>query len=115
MSNVVLAIGVVVLGAVGALGRFGLGRWGNATSGGWPIGTLVANVVAAFLLGAIHGHFGDLGTAIGVGFLGALSTWSTLAVEIVDRLRSGRWPTAIGYAGVTLLAGIAAAWAGLQL
>lgn len=115
MSEFALLVGVAVLGAVGASIRFGLARWGNGSVGGWPFGTFAANIASAFALGAIHGRFGDLGTAVGVGLLGALSTWSTLAIEVVDRLRSGRWPTGLGYLAATLAVGIAAAWAGLQI
>ncbi len=115
MTGLVVALGVVGLGGLGAVVRLVLARWGNEAVGGWPAGTLVANVGAAFALGVIHGQFGDLGTAIGVGLLGALSTWSTLALEVMDRIRSGRWTTAASYLATTLVVGVAAAWLGLQL
>lgn len=56
----------------------------------WPqgasAGTVVANTVGSFVIGIAAGR--DLGSAgwalIAIGFCGALTTWSTMAVQIVD-------------------------------
>lgn len=115
MTTVMVVLGVLVLGAIGAGIRLGLAEFGNRSVGGWPWGTFSANIAAAFLLGTVHGRFGDVGTAVGVGLLGALSTWSTLALEIMDRIRSGRWNTAAAYLTTSVVVGVAAAWLGLQV
>ena len=60
-----------------------------------PHGTLVVNAAGSLLLGVItgltlRGHIStDAGTVIGVGFCGALTTFSTFAVETVRLLENG--------------------------
>jgi CrcB protein len=79
-----------------------------------PEATLLVNVVASLLLGLIVGA-GAGGSGLGLlgaGVCGALSTYSTFALE-VDRLRErGRPLVATEYVATTLLLGIGAAFAG---
>lgn len=81
----------------------------------FPVGTLVANVVACFALGVVDGLEEATSIILGIGFLGALSTWSSLAGETHGLWQSGRRADAAGYLGVTLIGGVAAAAAGLAL
>lgn len=48
--------------------------------------------------------------ALGTGFAGALSTWSTLAREIGQLLQARRFRLVAGYTSATLIAGVATAW-----
>jgi fluoride exporter len=93
----VLLIGVA--GAAGALARYGLSglvqRFGNGT---FPWGTLVVNLTGCFLFGLIW-SIGEDRIAIGghlriillVGFMGAFTTFSTLAFETTQMLRDAEW------------------------
>lgn len=94
-------------------GQLGGGRAGSTV--GLPWGTLVVNLVAAFAVGMLFGRMGEFATITRVGALGALSTWSTLALEIVDLFRHRQWLTAGGYLLVSVVGGIALAWLGLTL
>lgn len=88
----------------------------------FPIGVLIANVLGCFLLGllmheALAGDkwFGLAGhAALTVGFLGALTTFSTFGYDTLRLLEMGR----IAAAALNLLAncglGLAACWAGSQ-
>ena len=73
-----------------ALGGF-LGGVLRSLLAGWPgglRGTFTANLVAVVVLGLTLGYGGLPALAAGVGFAGALSTWSTLAREIGDLLQA---------------------------
>ncbi len=103
-------------GFLGALVRTGLEHTFPVRAGEWPWPTFAVNVAAAALLGylvartrtspsppSLHAR-----AFIGAGLCGALSTFSTLMVELLGMLESSRWGLAAGYGGASLAAGIAA-------
>lgn len=53
--------------------------------------------------------------ALGTGFCGGLSTWSTLAGEFGGLLRQRALRTAAGYFTATVGGGLASAWLGWTL
>ncbi len=89
---------LVVLGAlVGAPLRFLVASWLDQE---WPWGTLLVNVAGSFVLGLCTGWSldGQALALLGVGFSGALTTYSAFAVQTAEL--GPRRGTA--YAGVTL-------------
>ena len=78
----------------------------------FPWGTLAVNVVGSFALGLLASVGGTATVILAVGALGSLTTFSTLAVEVVDLWRRSR-NRAVTYAGASLVAGPAAAYLGL--
>jgi fluoride exporter len=75
----------VALGAaVGAPLRYAVG---HVLDGRVPWGTICVNVVGSFVLGLLSGLAvsGDALALLGVGFCGALTTYSALAVQTVER------------------------------
>lgn len=117
---VIYAVAFVVLAGAGATVRAVLGDRLNrrpprgAPALDLPWGTLVANLVASFVLAVLVGRDGA-SVAVTVGGLGALSTWSTFAVEVIELLGAGRRRAALGYGMLTLGGAVGAAWVGLQL
>jgi CrcB protein len=107
-------------GAAGALVRLGLAAtlpW----NGGWPWSTLAVNLAGSLLLGLVAGSLARrpergrvLRPLLAIGFLGALTTMSGFALELVDLSREGRVPSALAYAGVTVGGGLALAHLGLR-
>ncbi|WP_392544077.1 fluoride efflux transporter FluC [Oryzobacter telluris] len=75
------------------------------------VGTLVVNVVGSLVLGLLVGA-GVTGSAlalVGVGFCGALTTFSTLALELWDALDDDRPVPAAANLLLSLVLGIGAA------
>ena len=121
MQNVlVIAIG----GALGALSRYGLGVWITSKwNQSFPLHTFLINVTGAFLLGFLNILFIERLTVsplwrlgIGVGFLGAYTTFSTFGFEVISLLEGGSIFMAglytvlsivVGFTGVALGVGLA--------
>ena len=109
---------VMLGGAVGAAARFLVDRAVTARSrGALPAGTLCVNLAGSLALGLAVGFLASSGSAYAVlatGVCGAFTTWSTLAVEVVDLIRAR--PRAAGvYVLVTVAGGILLAFLGLAL
>lgn len=114
---------VLVGGAAGTAARYGIEKWSPARPGAWPVGTFVANVVGAFVLGVLLEALARSGPEVrwrrslrllvGTGVCGGLTTYSTFAVETDLLVRHGSSLLAVGYAAGSLLAGVLAAAAGI--
>jgi CrcB protein len=116
------ALGVALAGAVGAVVRYLVDRSVQQRRYTvFPVGTLFVNVSGSFLAGLIlglvvyHGLVSSTAVVIGIGFLGAYTTMSTFTYESVRLIESGA--VLIGVANIVLsvVAGLAAAAAGLAL
>jgi fluoride exporter len=111
---VTTAVAFVVAAAVGTLARADAGRRWNA-QGRVPWGTFAVNVVGSFLLGLLSDVAPATLTVLGVGGLGALTTFSTFARELVTAVERRRQVQAALYLATSLVAGVAAAAAGITL
>lgn len=97
-------------GALGGMARFALSRLiDNARAA-----TFAANTVACTIAGFAATTPVAWQLALGAGFAGALSTWSTLARELGDLISAGRHREALRYALRTAVIGIVAAWFGMR-
>jgi fluoride exporter len=104
---------VAPAGALGAVARYGTGAFMSRRYGlGAPWGVLAVNLAGAFLLGLLVGaRPGDaMVLALGTGFLGAFTTFSTWMVEtdalaVRRRWREALWNLAGPAAGGVVLAG----------
>ena len=107
-------------GAAGACARYGLSRAFPVGAGHFPTTTLAINLSGAFLLGLLLEALARRGSAehwlrvlIGIGVLGAFTTFSTLADETAQLLHDGETGTAVAYVGASLAGGVAAVVLGL--
>jgi CrcB protein len=112
----------MVAGALGALARYALQAVIDRRTGGLPWSTFLINVSGAFVIGLVFTITTErvaldpwLRTAITVGFLGAFTTFSTLAFDTVRLFDAGRWVAASLNIAGTSLTGIAAVIAGMWL
>ena len=110
------ALGVALLGAVGAVLRHRLGHWA-ARRGGWPRGTEIVNVTGSLLAGVLVGAGLDqpVLAVLVAGFCGGFTTFSTWAVEVVELAEEPAVGWAVLYAAGTAAACVAAALLGLAI
>jgi len=113
----VTAVLVAVGGACGVLARYGIGKATLHTDAlMWS--TVGINIVGSFLLGLLaaeHWFSRDVREALGVGFLGGFTTFSTFSVQVVLDVDGGEPWRALGYVLASVLGGIAAATCGYVL
>ena len=115
---------VAMGGAFGAVIRFlisnGLHVW---LGRGFPYGTLVVNVVGSFLLGLLSQALSlhkmaftiEYRAAILVGFIGALTTFSTFSLETCYLFQQGQINKAFLNIAINLLLCLFAVWLGLHI
>lgn len=119
-------VAVVGTGAFfGTLARYELGLWIPAGRDGWPTAVLAINVAGAFLLGLLlqgllhrgkdEGGRRVLRLMVGTGFLGAFTTYSSLATGVALFMQSGQMVVAAAYAGASVVLGGLATVLGIQL
>jgi CrcB protein len=112
---------LALAGGGGAAARFLVDSWvTRRVRASVPVGTLVVNLGACFLIGLVAGWaLRQDGSAVpgilGTGFLGGYSTFSTASVEGARLLLAGRLWEAAAHAGGMLVGGLAAAALGLAL
>jgi CrcB protein len=102
-------------GALGALARAELGEALPTHPGQWPWATFVVNIVGAALLGYFTTRLQERlplssyrRPFLGTGFCGALTTFSTMQLELLGMLDDERYWLAAAYALVSVVAGFAA-------
>jgi CrcB protein len=117
-----LIASLFIAGAVGAPARYLVdGFVQYRTPGVFPFGTFVINVSGSFLLGVItglalyHGLAPLPRAAIGTGFCGAYTTFSTFSYETVRLIEEGAVRLAVANVAVSVAVGLAAAGVGLWL
>ena len=117
-----LNIRAICLGAcAGALARWGLGLWLSTPTSLLPWGTLAANLVGGYLIGACVAVFQAMPhldpawrLALVTGFLGALTTFSSFSAEVVGLLQQQRLGLALGVAALHLGGSLLLTWLGLH-
>ncbi len=118
MTAVLVALGA----SVGAPLRYLVDRWLQLrTESDLPWGTFTVNVTGSLILGALAGlvAVGAVGSgvaaAVGTGFCGALTTFSSFGYETVRMLEEGSWGAALVNVSATLAVGLVAVTAGWGL
>ncbi len=101
-------------GVIGALARVGLAEALPHGAGAWPWATFVVNMVGAALLGWFVTRLGERlppstyrRPFLATGVCGALTTFSTMQLELFRMLEGGYVGLALAYAAATLAAGFA--------
>lgn len=112
--TVLRVIAFLMAAGVGGALRWLIGQR-VTTSGGFPLGTIAVNITGSFALGLAVGADNALFTIIGVGGLGAFTTFSTFVRDLVVEWEQRRWGRVALYLVVSLGGSIGAAFAGLSI
>ena len=111
-------------GGLGTMGRYALGGLIGRLKSGWsfPIETLVVNVAGCLAIGLLAGLAESRGVFSGVtraflfaGVLGGFTTFSTFGYETFQLLRDAQFAAAVLSAGLQVVGGLGAVWAGTVL
>ena len=113
------ALAILIGGAVGSLLRYGVNTWSVFTA--FPLGTLLENISASFILGGLTGwilyvtlpEWFRLGA--GVGFCGSFSTMSMLAADATVLIQHGTFYGPILYLFLSLFGGVGSGLLGLLI
>ncbi|HEY1356682.1 MAG TPA: fluoride efflux transporter CrcB [Thermoleophilaceae bacterium] len=102
-------------GCLGALARVAVTDLFRPAQAGWPWATFAVNVAGTFLLGYFATRLQERlpvsayrRPLLGTGLCGALTTFSTVQIELLRMLDAGRVGLALGYVLASLVAGLAA-------
>jgi CrcB protein len=118
MLNAILAVSIG--SAAGGLLRWSLSSRLNHFLPALPLGTLISNLVAGYLVGIAIAYFAvadgiapEWRLLLITGFCGGLSTFSTFSAEIVTLLQQGRWSMACAAIAVHVIGSVLMTFAGI--
>ncbi|MCB1139814.1 MAG: fluoride efflux transporter CrcB [Leptospiraceae bacterium] len=123
MEHLVTYLSIAAGGALGAILRFLIAQGSMKLLPGqtFPYGTLAANLLGSLLLGFLFvlGKAQWLSGAHRLfwttGMMGALTTFSTFAVEGILLMQGGHWKLAVFYWIISVSCGVLLAFLGYQL
>ena len=102
---------IAVAGAAGVLARYGISTLFHGDALPWA--TVAINVVGSFALGVLvvipQWFSEEVRAALGVGFLGGFTTFSTFSVQAFLDFEAGEPGKAFAYVAASVLLGLAAA------
>ena len=124
MSSFMPYLLVGIGGFLGANARYVVARLvGTNVDTRFPLGTFVINISGSFLLGVLGTILAQkvspnseaMRLALGIGFLGAFTTFSTFEFETHALIDDGSWLTATTHMVASLLVGLVAVRVGIVL
>lgn len=110
-------------GAFGAVARYAVVSGFTVLFGhGFPLGTMVVNVVGSFLLGVlievsalVWSPSPEIRAMIVVGMLGSFTTFSAFSLDVAALWQRGDVWLSVGYAVTSVVLSVAAIWMGMSL
>lgn len=116
-------IAIAFGGAFGAVSRFWLHTMVQRFNGSsFPLGTFAANILGSFLIGIFFVVLAEKAQLtepwrplIVVGFLGAMTTFSTFSLDALLLFEQGHYNTALFYVLSSVVLCLLAAFVGMQI
>lgn len=108
-------------GLVGSAARAGIGRVLPTAPGGFPVATLMVNLIGSLLLGVYLARRERAATVRwslqfwAIGLLGSFTTFSAFSLDVIDLLDANRPVPALGYVTASVLGGLLLALTGQRL
>lgn len=109
-------------GFIGAVCRYLIGLLPVETDSGFPVKTLLINIVGSFLIGLISALAvknknisEQIVLLLKVGICGGFTTFSTFAYESADLLKNGHTAVALAYVCTSIILGVLAVFAAQML
>lgn len=103
-------------GACGAMLRYAVvDGWKKCFLSSFPYGTLTVNLSGSLLIGMLWAWQSEAWSFLVIGFLGALTTFSSLIWELIEMLEQQRWKYFLIYATCSLLLAVGGAASGYYL
>ena len=85
----------------------------NISTQGFPLGTLMVNLLGCFVIGLLYAIFGRYSSTshpwcllLTTGLCGGFTTFSTFANESLQMLQNGHWGSFLAYVSISVIAGI---------
>jgi fluoride exporter len=114
-------ISVMLGGFFGAISRYAIGEWIH-TDNGFPLGTLLINLIGCFFLGWFLTFFTikknikpEFTLFIGTGFIGSFTTFSTFSLETNLLFQNDHDLYGVLYILISIIFGLLMAYCGLKL
>jgi fluoride exporter len=111
---------ICLAGAAGTGARYLIALWAAQRFGSsFPFGTLIVNLVGCFAIAAVMHAASTLSwsptvrSAITIGFIGGLTTYSSFNYETTRLMEEGATGAAVFNATATLVGAFAAGWLGM--
>lgn len=97
MGTIQIYLFVAVGGALGSVFRYFIVQLStNLLGKGFPFGTLIVNIIGSFFLGLLYSYLQHndsentgLKALVGIGLLGAFTTFSTFSIDTVLLIQQG--------------------------
>lgn len=106
---------LVILGAaIGAPSRYAVDQYLRRFTKK-PYGSFAVNVLGSFLIGLTFKSSESAKDLLAIGFAGAFTTWSTFMLDLYLAYELRRYKDALINVSASLIFGLLAAWAGVQL
>ena len=114
---------VFIGGGLGSIARYGTGILSKRIfDSNFPYGTVISNITSCFILGILVEWLALRSSSqepyrllIAVGFCGGFSTFSSFTLESFEILRTGNYLLASSNIFGSIIACLAALWAGTQI
>ena len=109
-------------GALGAMGRYGVGTLvGRVWHGGLPLGTLAVNIVGSLAMGLLVGFLArytpewqaQARLFLAIGLFGGFTTFSAFSLDAVILIERGQFGLAFVYALASVVLSVLALFIGL--
>ena len=109
-------------GFLGTIARAALAQGLAERPDRWPWATFIVNILGAFLLGYFATRLNERlpltlyrRSFLGTGICGALTTFSTMMVELLKMIDGAHWALTAGYAAASVGCGLAAVFLSTKL